>query len=540
MKAIYSFLIATLFFIFTIPSLNAQTTEGKEFWLTFGQNANLAYTQVDLQIRIASGNHPTTVTIHFTDLGTSFSQNMNANEVFTYSLNNDEKQATYNFYFDIITYKSIYITSNESIVVYAINASGNSHDVTNVLPVTTLNTEYYHISYGSPIGSAQDNYAVVATQNNTNLYHNEDWVATLDSGQVYYGLAIENDITGAHIKSDAPVAFFVVNNGTIVHGSNVSNFFQQLAPVNTWGKTFFVPVTNYSSNWVRIVVSQNHTNITQTGGVIQTGTPGGGQPTLTNLQAGDFVELEISNTGCYIEANKPIAICSFLGYYSSPSQCWIPAIEQVIPKVQMASFASYITQPYQPLHYALVCAFTDAKDNTMVSIGGGTPENLSGGIWIDNVDANMSFYSMPLTNDTMSYVFTNPADLIIYGTESNNFSRISYYYLAGSGMRNLSAAFTANGIPSTALAGHSFQECDITFVANIEGIHPSAGSLKWYIDDPGKQNPLHIDQDDWSDTFAKGTHTIIMSVLFEDEHTEDYEGILNIVGRFIKIRNVRY
>jgi hypothetical protein len=37
---------------------------------------------------------------------------------------------------------------------------------------------------------------------------------------------------------------------------------QQLAPVNTWGKNFFVPVTIKQNDIVRIVASQNNTDIT--------------------------------------------------------------------------------------------------------------------------------------------------------------------------------------------------------------------------------------------------------------------------------------
>ena len=45
----------------------------------------------------------------------------------------------------------------------------------------------------------------------------------------------------------------------------------------------------------------------------------------------------------------------------------------------------------------------NCRFNTKVSIGGGTPENLSGGSWYVNGDANMSFYHMPLTNINTSY-----------------------------------------------------------------------------------------------------------------------------------------
>ena len=117
----------------------------------------------------------------------------------------------------------------------------------------------------------------------------------------------------------------------------------------------------------------------------------------------------------------------------------------------------------------------------MISIGGAPPVALSGGSWIDNDDAGMSFYNMPLTDETASYRFTNNAGLIIMGYGVGIFT--SYYYLAGSAMRNLSAAFVANGVGSSEMADHLFCENEITFTTEINGISSAPGSLIWYIDD---------------------------------------------------------
>ena len=70
------------------------------------------------------------------------------------------------------------------------------------------------------------------------------------------------------------VAFFTANQHvSIPHSTNptlTSRLFQQLAPINTWDKTFFVPVTIHQSNRVRIMASQNNTNIIQIGGTLLT------------------------------------------------------------------------------------------------------------------------------------------------------------------------------------------------------------------------------------------------------------------------------
>ena len=507
------------------PYARAQDTSGKEFWVTFGQNYVAPISICNFQIRIVSSNATTSGTIYFTHLDESVPFNMGADEVYTYDLTNDQKLAVYNTEMGITDY-SIRITSNDNpVTVYALCVTYSVGEGTNVFPVDALGTDYYQISY-SPYYPLDDAYAVVATQNNTQLYHNGEPIEkTLNVGEVYYR-TLNSDMTGARITASHPVAFFAVNQYTSIPepfmGSATSGLMQQLAPIKTWGKNFFVPVSHITSDRVRIVASQNGTNITQAGGTVMSGN-------LTNLQAGDFVELKISDaTGCYIESNNRIGVCSYLTsefvLISSPAQCWIPALDQAVSHTRITPFIPSIPT-YLSAHHALVCTPTATRDNTTVSVGGLPPTSPFGGSWIDNGDpTGMSFYTMPLESATASYFFSNPKGLIIlcYGGGINS----SYYYLAGSAMRDLNAAFTANYIPYNALFDHLFCEEEITFVANIQGIHSDAGSLKWYIN-----NVLQTDLTDqltWSKTFAIGNHVIKMEVKFEDESTETYEGTLKI------------
>jgi len=546
MKRVYCFLIAILLLLKSIYPLQAQsTTEGTDFWVTFGQIANVlidsfTVNEFVFQIRIVGGNVSTSGTIYFTNLGTSIPFDIAAYEIYAYSLDNTEKYAVYNTVSGGTTNFSIRITTENPVSVFAFAKCSSWCDATNILPVTSLNTEYYAISYPPPINYLYDAFTVIATQNNTLLWHNETPV-TLDAGEVYYKTS--NNITGDHITSNKPVAFFAQNRATSIHGSVANLLFQQLAPVSTWGKTFFVPVTMIGTEYVRIFALQNNTTISQTGGTIIIGT--GGQPILT-LQAGEFVELEIllNNYGCYISADKPVGVCSFMKSYDgmgslgASSQVWIPAIEQTAPNILMAPFV----HPNLNYHYALVITSTATKNNTKVSIGGAPPVSLSGGVWYDHtgVGKDMSFYELPLTNLSASYVFSNPEGIIVlgYGIYGIAGASASYYYLAGSSMRNLSAAFTANDIPYAEMSGHFFQECEITFASHIEGIHSNPGSLNWYIDD--ELQPHLTDSLTWTQTFATGTYSIKMTVLFMDGSTQDYEGTLNVQGRWIKIRNVRY
>jgi hypothetical protein len=340
-------------------------------------------------------------------------------------------------------------------------------------------------------------------------------------------------ITGQLVTSNKPVAFFALCKTTAIGvGGLTDMLFQHLAPINTWGKTFFVPVTIVNYERVRIVVSKNGTDIIQTGGAIMT--DNGGQPSLTNLQAGQFVELEVSlgNNGCFIDANYPVGVCSFMrskslsNPFGSGSQTWIPGIKQTMPKVLMAPFANsaFIA------HYALIFTPTATRGNTMVSIGGSTFVPLSGSIWNENTASGMSFYNFQLTNLSASYVFSNPTGIIIlgYATGDGNFLA-SYYYLAGSAMRDLDAAFYANDIHFQDLKDNYFCDGFVEFRAEIEGLHPTHPErLRWFVD--GVEETSALDQLTWSRTFSAGEYKIEMRVRYENDEIVSKFGTLTIIS----------
>jgi hypothetical protein len=538
------FLLIWLLFAIQILNnffLHAQNTEGKEFWLTFGKQRYALPTQVsalDMQIRIVGGKDATKVTISFTHLGTPpIVYNMSAYEVYDCYLDNTQKAAMYNTEIGITNY-SAHITTTEPVSVYAFIQLTSYSEVTNVLPVTALGTAYYQISYTPSVSALQDAYAVVATQNNTQLFNSGNPLVTLQAGQVYYQTST-TDMTGTLITSNQPVAFFATHQGATIPnvGVSSSHLMQQLAPVNTWDKTFFLLVTINENDFVRIVASKNGTDITQlVGGTIRTGVPGA-KTYLTGLQAGDFVELDITTNGCFIEANQPIGVCSYIiikYYYDGfiptlPAQCWIPGVGQTVSNAKMAPFVPENLFQYQvKVHYALICTPTDTKGNTKVSIGGAAPSALYGGDWYDNASAGMSFYSMPLPDTYTSYIFFNSEGVIVfgYGVGYANLPA-SYYYLAYSAMRDLDAAFYANDIHFQDLKDNPFCEDNVDFLAEIEGLHPTHPErLTWWID--GVEYLPAKNLDNWSNHFSVGEYEIEMKVRYENDDTISKTGTLII------------
>ena len=526
--------------MFCLPFVSAQTTEGKEFWLTYGSVFDIppSSSGIVMQIRIATRNLPASGTIYFTNLNDTVVFSIGAHKIFTHILNISQRQAVYNTTTGTTDY-SIHISSSVPVSVYAFINLGGSEEATNVLPVAALGTEYYHCSYTHhTYWNFLDAYAVVATKNNTCVYHNGDSVTTLNTGQVYYRTS--TDMTGDLITADHPVAFFALHRGAgipLFNDFGRCHLIQQLAPVNTWDNTFFVPVTVMESEIVRIVVSQDSTNITQVvGGSIRTGVPGA-QTTLDNLMAGEFVELDIGFNGCFIKANKPVGVCSYIknfvhppsppNFSSSAAQTWIPGIRQTVSNALIAPFISTSYPILIPLHQALIITPTTTRDNTKVSIGGMPPTDVTDGTWIENTTAQMSFYSMPLTNDTASYLFSNQKGMFVfvYGIGTNNTLR-SYYYLAGSAMHDLDAAFYANDIHFQDLEDTTFCASNVDFRAEIENIGVEMDSIKWYIN--GLEEISERNKLEWNKIFSAGEYEITMWVRYENNDTISKTGILKI------------
>ena len=121
--------------------------------------------------------------------------------------------------------------------------------------------------------------------------------------------------------------------------------YQQMVPVNAWGNHFLVPVTHLGKGRVRVVASQDNTAVSQTGGTKKTDGGGGAQdPADENsftLNAGQYAEFEIELTqgGCWISADKPVAVASYLVGFTAtgdPAIAWTPPIEQTIAGTAVA------------------------------------------------------------------------------------------------------------------------------------------------------------------------------------------------------------
>ncbi|MDR1120506.1 MAG: IgGFc-binding protein, partial [Dysgonamonadaceae bacterium] len=519
------------------------TTRGKEFFVSWGNN--LKDRAARLEIKIAAFE-ASTITLHFMDQSTPISDivvEMQKGDVYSHTLTPAEQTAVYLLYSTTPTFspKSLHIESTGLISAYALNQANATTDATNLLPVSNWGRDYYHISYSTAgvknqyNGPQVDGYALIAAQDETEIYQagNLTPIAKLNRGEVYYACFPLTDVTGTHITSNKPIAYYVTNTGVYLpqNKSSADCLFQSLPPVNQWGTRFLVPCTKQGTGRVRVLASQNGTNITQSGatgpilldGAFSTGS----KSTLYNLQAGEFVELEMGATGCYISANKPVGVCAYMvgqDYVTAISSnkgdlsiTWVAPIEQNMREILIAPFFPTGTTNLQE-HYALIVTPTAYKSETTVAIGGVAPSSLNSVTWTDNMACGYSFCSYQMTEKNTAYLFDNPKGLTVLGYGIGTYE--SYYYMSGSASCDLTMPYYINDIFYEELNNSAYCESR-QFQMRVEReLSTAPGHAIWTLN----SIPIDAHQDDleWDTVLPYGKHSLELLVINKEGEAETY------------------
>jgi hypothetical protein len=223
------------------------------------------------------------------------------------------------------------ITANDTISVSAQNTKQYSCDATLVYPIEALGTDYRvfsHISDQAGNNACyRSTFLIVATENGTTVditptvatsggkAANTLFSVTLNKGETYMvkSSTNKNDLSGTLIqaKDCKKIAVFSGNNrASVLYGSNTScgssydQLWEQLMPINTWGKKFIVIPTIYQkgkqrkADMIRVVSSLNSTVVRVNGRAKVLSTAG--------MSDTFFIP-----SNALIVANKPIGVCQY-------------------------------------------------------------------------------------------------------------------------------------------------------------------------------------------------------------------------------------
>jgi len=447
------------------------STKGTEFYVAFGNNYSKPVSKIYLAVDI-SAETATTVSFTYTFDGTTVSQSVAAGTVYRFEPVISKLYPEYAYPIPGDENKTLKITSDQPISVYAFNTSAATTDATIVLPTASWGKSYFSVSY-QPMASEYAQQMIVAKEDNTTVtVYSAGGVAespvTLQEGQVYfYSGNSGQDLTGTSVIADKTIGVFSHTTLSQIPTGRIyaDIMYEQMLSVERWGKKFLVPNarqgSNSETNRIRILASQYGTNVSYSGATLITGVAGATSVGAT-LDAAQFVELKITSaTGkCYITSDKPVAVCSYLtggggtmttNVTGDPAMAWVPALDQIqvdaliqpfmFPYREYLSYtnldATYQNTPSEAHHYAIIIAPTDGKNATTVTVNGTTSLLSSiwaGDSWTDDASSGYSFliHEFDNINDINgNFLFQNASGLLVlaygFGTVE------SYYYNAASG-----------------------------------------------------------------------------------------------------------
>ncbi|MCS3802069.1 PKD domain-containing protein [Niastella sp. OAS944] len=221
------------------------------------------------------------------------------------------------------------------VVVYSHIYAGYRSAASLILPVAVLGKKYY--SMNAPqvsISGSKSQFVIVAVDTNTTVLITpvRDGVKgtpitiQLPLPGDLYELQDGLDLSGSLIESVSPnsetckpIAVFsgssaihIITNNQCTPGDSYDPLYQQLYPVNAWGKSYgFIPFEGYvGGNPYRVIASEDNTKITVNGNLV------------TTLNAGQYYPAkplfgQVTTNPVFINADKPVSVAQ----YAQSSSC---------------------------------------------------------------------------------------------------------------------------------------------------------------------------------------------------------------------------
>jgi hypothetical protein len=361
-----------------------------------------------------------------------------------------DKTHCYNENSDVIESKGLYITSTDTISLFASNLRDRSFDITNVLPVATLSDEYIIQTYDPALFSGVyygGEFVIIADEDNTtvDITPTADAIGgksagvafsiTLDRGKTYQlrALGSTGNFSGTYIKSRDCKKIAVFNGNDIANvpaGEEASDhLFEQAVPVAYWGKAFAITSSMLRKNdRIIITASKDNTDVFLNGSQIAA------------LNARESYETELSATdgSCFVETSEPSAVYLYLtgkahgNLPGDPSMVWISPVEQ---KIREVTFGTYNTNEIEHHYVNVVVATSDKNTVTLDGVNIGSKFSPLQG------NAALSFAQLDyITSASHTLRSSKGITAHVYGLGYNE----SYAYSVGSAMDDLQRTIWIN------------------------------------------------------------------------------------------------
>ncbi len=338
------------------------TSEGREFWLTFQRNFTDEKSKLSLQLFI-TGNETTQIIIEIEGLGFRREVTVRGGTVMNVVIDTAAQVTDYNRPDKL----GVHIVSEKPITVYGLNRRFQSTDTFMGLPVEALGTEYRAVGYEKLSEEFMSQIAVVATEDNTIVTmtptaltsggrsRGVPFAITLNRGEVYQimpnGGTSRADLTGTYIRATKKIAVFSGHSCAYVPlGEQACNHLvEQLPPLDTWGKQFYLGTFATRSRYtLRVVASEPETRIFSNARLV------------AKLNAGEFYEDSNVRDNLQIAADKPVLVTQYAHGFQrdsigDPMMILVSPTQQFLRKYR---FATPINGSWR--HYINVVVLRDA------------------------------------------------------------------------------------------------------------------------------------------------------------------------------------
>ncbi len=579
MKKNLFFLVLLTLGLILPTELFAQTTEGKDFWVTLMRGDSRNYDELSLTF---SAKNATTVFVENIYTGYFDTVQVGDNAIQQLSLNlnaascyvTDEDE-------EVPSNHALHVTSDKPISLIAANYKDKSFDVASILPTSALMSEY-RIQCYSPfdhsdpqqgshfaIVAAEDNVVVDITPTITTLggkAANQTFTTdTLKKGQVYYvwsgeGKGDNYDFTGTVVKArnNQKIAVFNGNSHTnIPDVRDRDHIYSQAMPINYWGKRFAITsslttIDEQTGYWeridkIRVQALVDGTIVRIDGDSVYTfdfaSNPKhyyefdfGAKDGMTNY-AGDGHDY-FEGASHYIETSCPSAVHLFMtsNRYDhdklkgvnekycngDPSELWVNPIEQ---KIKTLTFGTFETKQVQDHFINIVTT----KDNVA-------------SVKLDDADISNQFQPLAgnpdymfaritgVVNGTHTLVSDSGFIAHVYGFGEKE----SYAYPAGGNTIDLTAFITINGIEyRPGVANEICGEDKVVFGCQLNYEYDS---IYWNFGD--EKDSLSIHMDSIAHAYAKSGKYNAYVLIYRHMNEEDNCINFNLVDSIPFIVNI--
>ncbi|UKJ09014.1 gliding motility-associated C-terminal domain-containing protein [Solitalea lacus] len=396
----------------------------------------------------------TSGTISIPGIGFSQSFSVTANSVTTVSI----PTSAYIGNQQSILNLGIHVVSSQPVVVYAHIYAFVISGSTLVLPTNTLGRKYIVSSYlpNQYEGGSFSQFLVIATENNTTVRITPSAATSngnasgvpfdivMNQGDIYE-VQSKGDLSGSLVESidngngndTDNCKRIAVFGGTTwsplgcIQADTGDNLFQQMYPLNSWGKEFVtMPFKTRAGDFFRVYASESGTTVNIDG-------------TNVVINSGDFYETSIISKPLHIIGNKPISVVQYSitqvcdGNLGDPEMIILNPVEQNLKRITMNSTSNYQISR----NYVNVLIKSIAKDS--FKINGQTPRSSFAPI----TGTNFSFLQEEISTGSFTLTADSGFNAIVYG-----FGDIeSYGYSAGSNLEDLDKKIIVrqNNIPVT-------------------------------------------------------------------------------------------